>query len=204
MKALLREYGVPLGLGIISVIGGIWLHREFEQRLSVASADAQQAVDFAHTAVLYAQTQTEVADSAKHAADAANARAARAETKLAQRKVTYAAAVLAAPDTCAPVIAAADSALAAADSAIAEKGVAYDSLTVAFDAQKRATASLDSGLVKLVPATENLIAATRKSWLLKLLPTVDFHIGVDAGLDVFHKGKPWAYVGPSVSIGWTF
>lgn len=204
MRAFFREYGLPVAFAVISVIGGVWLHREFEDRLTVASADAQKAVDFAQTALLYATEQEHVADSARQVAEAANSRADRAEAKLVKAKVSYSVAVAAAPDTCAPVIAAADTALALADSALVARATAYDSLNVAFDAQKRATAALDSGLVKLVPATENLIAATKKSWLLKLLPSVDFHIGVEAGLDVLNKGKPWAYVGPSVSVGWTF
>lgn len=137
--------------------------------------------------------------------DSAKARAASAQRRLESSKVKFVVAAAAAPDTCGPVIAAADSALAAADTTIAADSAALRAserargiLQSSLDSVRSAARTLAPATINVSAALDNLERASHQPFYLRLLPHPGFgaSYGIDAG------GIPHLVTG--FTLGWTF
>jgi hypothetical protein len=205
-----RRHGLWLVVGAIVLWGG-WQDRARREALSATT----RALDSAVAASQTWETTTAIAEdaaaewerlAAKTARDAnlAAARATMAEQRLQRERAAFEAARRAAPDTCAGVIAAADSALAAADSTIGHwqdaaalerrsrltLQFALDTTRIALDGAKTVitdlrTRALDMADVATVP------------WYKRLIPKPG--IGLATGFDA--ELRPRTIVG--VTLGWT-
>jgi len=137
--------------------------------------------------------------------DAALTRAAAADRKATQARSDFAAVAGAAPDTCAPVIAAAETvfvALKSINSALSDALQSNDStiahLSAALDTTQHALSSLRSAATTLVVADARLANSTKAPWYSRLLPHPG--VGVSAGIDPAGHFR----VITGFSLGWTF
>jgi hypothetical protein len=142
-------------------------------------------------AIVEAQKAFEYADSVEAVAQA---HIARVDTIVVRRAVAQperARVVAAAPDTCAPAIAALQAEVADADSIAA-------GYKAAFEEEKRAAAALASAGHTVVDAADDLVDASGGFWQ-DILPTVGF--GVAAVYDPM-QGRLAA--GPGITLSWEF
>lgn len=145
------------------------------------------------------------ADSALDSARTEHQRATAADRDASAHLAAYRALRATAPDTCRPIVLAADN-MALADSVrgaaqVAEIGDLHksiislqnrgDTLSVALPAQMAATGRTDAALT-------NLSRATKPTLLSRITP----HLGVGLALGVDAAGAPHTIIG--VTLGWTF
>jgi hypothetical protein len=181
----------------LAVITGTTVSRFYSNRLE----DATRKVVAANAEATIALARAALADSARLLAEqearAAAARAEAREAALRRQRARTDTLIAAAPDTCAPVIAAlsadVDSALAVA----ADWREAHDSLA---SANRSLRASLDEtsrALANLRNASETLVKRTRRPLLARLLPEAGF--GATLGLSA-STGRPDATIG--ITLTW--
>ena len=183
----------------ISIVGSMALHRQFQNALITQAARTQEAIDYARIQYADARALEQAAAQSANEAARERARADEAERKLAASKTRFVTVAATAPDTCAPVIAAATQALADADSTIGALKGSNDSLSVAYEAEKRAAAALRAGLDRVIPAAEKLVDKSKRGFFESLIPKVSF--SVTAGVDAVDKDFA-VTAGPSLS--WEF
>lgn len=176
-----------------------------EQRVAVAVAQAadvraQNAAVLALADSLKLETQAARAEAKRAVIEAAQSRSA-----LAQSRVRTSIAIASAPDTCRTVIklvqADADSALVVADKyrAVSDSLARIDSLNAAVIApQQSALTESQQALARLSDASTDLVKASRKPFLLRLLPKVGF--GGTAGVSLTTR-RPDAVIG--ITLTWT-
>jgi len=141
----------------------------------------------------------------KARADSALATAAKMERVAVAAKQDYAAAkqalfkaALAAPDTCGPVVLAAQQALTEADSVIAARDYELAASLAADSADRKRADDAEAALVDLRKPATALVVAMKPSIWRRLRP--ELQAGIVGGVDV--TGKPNAVVG--VGFGWHF
>lgn len=199
-------------LGSFAVVSGIRAFSGFQNDLNDARVSALVAQQYADSVAAVSAARAASADSARREAALEKQRSSRLvqeavalENELGRLEVAYALASQESPDTCAAVIAKADSvieqagagvlkwraAAAAAQNAYNGLSRAYDSLSIAHDALQYATANLSAN-------TKALARASKESFFRRLLPQPFF--GVMAGIGT--EGRPAAVVG--VGAGWKF
>lgn len=199
-------------LGSFAVVSGIRALSEFKNDLNDARASALVAQQYADSVAALSAARAASADSArgeaaleKRRSDRLVREAVALENELGRLEVAYALASQESPDTCAAVIAKADSVIEQAGAGVlkwhaaavavqnAYNGLsrAYDSLSVAHGALQQATANLSAN-------TKALARASKGSFFRRLLPQPFF--GAMAGIDAM--GRPASVVG--VGAGWKF
>jgi hypothetical protein len=205
-----RVIGVVLASALIVIGVGNWVAEMRSGVLKNAIEDvnearlaANEAIGMAGSALMVVREQAATIDSleAAGAAHAAQAKVAvKRETELRQ---VYDSVSAMAPDTCAPVIAAADSALAVAGSAVEALTAAYvdasaanDSLHVANDELRGALIETQHSLSVLNEASGKLVRAAHPSLFSHILPRAG--LGVAVGLSP--AGVPGIVFG--VTLGW--
>ena len=207
-----RKY-IFVGVGVLFLILGFgWsMVRRHERALDKARIELAVARGDTRSALLRADSLAAIADSAERRADslvsvaeAAKKRAVQAESDAAIYRERYRVAALAAPDTCAPALAAADSALAATQS-VAEQyrqglaaaiGASLE-LQKALDSTQVALSTVEASARRLEAKAAELERASRPSLFSRLLPRPG--VGVAAGVD--RNGKPAAVAG--ITLSWT-
>lgn len=199
-------------LGSYAVVSGIRVFSQVQTDLADARASALVAQQYADSVAAASASKTLAADSARREAASEKRRSDRLvreavalENELGRLEVAYALASQEAPDTCAAILAKADSVIEQAGAGVlkwhaaavavqnAYNGLsrAYDSVSIAHEDLQRATANLSTN-------TKALARASKGSLFRRLLPQPFF--GAMAGIDVM--GRPAAVVG--VGAGWRF
>lgn len=181
----------------VLAVGGSFISRAREGELRTAHDSLTIALRDGARSKAFAELLFERGQAAELRADSAER---RADSLARVRRVAvarYDTARATAPDTCGPVIAAADSAIGAAQ---AEAEMARTGLRIAQEATKEYRAALDT----LVPAYERLRAAAvavdrsaRPGFLERITPR--FGVGAAAGFDPLSR-RPAIVVG--VTLGW--
>lgn len=138
------------------------------------------------------------ADSALAIAATAERQAVLASARLVSAKHDLFKAALAAPDTCAPVVLAAQEALNQADSVIDIRTRELAASLAADSADRKRADNAEAALIDLRKPASALVAATRPNIWRRLRP--ELHAGVVAGIDA--TGKPNAVIG--VGFGYHF
>jgi hypothetical protein len=160
------------------------------QKLHTRSLEQERAK--VEVAVEATQHALKVAQAHQHRAADAEERADNIAAARRQRAPARAAVVEAAPDTCAPAIAALEADAREADAEIID-------LRIALDEQKRGTAVLTPAAIALTDAAANLADASGGSFLQDLIP--DVGIGVTAGISPITR-RADVIIGPTLS--WDF
>lgn len=205
-----RRHGLWLVVGAIVLWGG-WQDRARREALSAASSALDSAVTASRTWETSSALAREAAAeweglAAKTARDAslAAARATMAEQRLQRERAAFEAARRTAPDTCAGVIAAADSALAAADSTIGhwQDAAALErksrlALQFALDTTRTTLDSAKVVISNLRSRALDVVDVATVPWYKRLIPKPG--IGVATGFDA--ELRPRTIVG--VTLGWT-
>lgn len=173
--------------------------------LAAAQRTADSALTSSAASVRYADSLRRVADSAFAVSDSAKVRADSLSRVASRLRGAFAAKAAVAPDTCAAVIAAADSALDAADfyadtlrGMIFRSQVARFDLERALDTTRAAYVRLQGATVPLRNASVEVVKASKPSLLSRVLPHPG--LGATAGIDA--SGRPNVVYG--VSLGWSF
>lgn len=206
LRRLVALAGTAVALVLLAA--GVSCHND---ELAAARAEAQQAIARAASAQKATATSMRAADSLRERADSAAAASRRAELRAdsAQRAAerargAYELAKRDAPDTCAQVIAHADSVISAQDTTITGLRLALDSsvqarsdLQTALDTTQAAIVRLRASDADLIHATSVLVKHSHEPFLLKLLPHPG--IGGVAGLDI--HGEPNIVTG--LSLTWS-
>jgi len=138
------------------------------------------------------------ADSALIAASKAERVAVAAKADLRESKQALFKAALAAPDTCGPIVLAAQQALNDADSVIAAREHELAASLAADSADRKRADDAEAALSELRKPAMALVTATKPSFWRKLRP--ELHAGVTGGIDA--HGKPNVVVG--IGAGWRF
>ena len=207
----MRRLAIIAGI-VVALFGLAYAGVAAHDKLAIARFEAARARDsvtaalqIADNAIKAANRSLDAADSADAARAAAEHRAALAEQHAATVRAAYNTAEHTAPDTCKPVLAAADSLIAAQDSTIADLHVALASdstaqvkLRAALDTTHAALLGLQKPAAALVVADKVLSVASRKPIWRRLLP--DPGIGATAGYDL--RGRPNIVTG--ISLSWHF
>lgn len=190
---------------------GVAARGRFSAELASAKADADSARAVAASAVVSAKAAETFAAAnqllvanAQAETDSAKRKAAVLEQLLKKARTGFQVVADAAPDTCAPVIAAANAALAASDSLAGVRAAALASSEKAREILQASVDSLRASAARLVPATVTLSAATltlerksQPSFFTRIKPRVGF--GLAAGADAL--GQPHLIAG--MTLGWT-
>lgn len=214
MKFFVRSVVVlgVVALSSFAVVTGIRIASRYDSDLAVARAAAVTAKVYADSIVLASAETAIRADSAKRAAeyerrlsDRLAKEAEAREKELRRREVAYALAAQEAPDTCAIILAQADSVIEQAGAGVLKWHAAfvasrnaYLGLSRAYDSLAAANVDLQRATAKLSSRTGELVRATSGSFLRRLLPQP--HFGVTAGIDA--NGRPTAVFG--IGAGWRF
>lgn len=187
--------GIALALTLVASVIGAGVARQAGTDVAIARHDAHAAREIAQAAENRAGLLAEAAD---RAAQAARVNEHRADSLAAlPARVHYVATRAQAPDTCAALVAVADSALAQADSVSSALRSANQSLHTALDSTNTALALVRGSQRQLGVATSNLERAARPSLAARLLPRPG--VGLAAGIDA--AGRPALVVG--VTLGWS-
>jgi len=204
-----RAVVIGAAVALLAVVGaGV---RHSQEKLAVARDEAQKAVAAAVLAQKQADASTRVAAAYQLAADSAVAAEHRAELHadsaaraVVRLRSSFAEKAKTAPDTCRPVIAAADSTIAALDStvqgltsALRSSQEARSDLQTALDTTRAALARTKASDADLIRATSVLIKASHTPFYLRLLP----HPGISSTAGVDIHGKPNIVTG--LSLGWS-
>lgn len=176
-----------------------------EQRVAVAVSQAADVRAKNAAVLLLADSLKLETQAARSEAKRAILEAAQSRSALAQQRVRTSILVAAAPDTCKTIIqivqADADSALAVADKyrASVDSLTRIDSLnTDVIARQQTALTESERALARLSDASTDLVKASHKPFLLRLLPKASF--GGSAGVSVT-TGRPDAVIG--ITLSWT-
>lgn len=181
------------------ILAGIVAERYSDERLVAERALVAAAVARADSAAQVAAELRAVTDSALAQAARADSAARAVGQRSDSVRVVYRRVAVLAPDTCAPVVAAADSALAAADSvAGALRTLAASHEDAARAAIERADVS-EAALRDVRAAAGRLERAARPSLLSRLTPKPG--LGLAAGVNVA-TGRPAAVLG--ATLAWRF
>lgn len=211
MKPLPRP--IVVGACVAALLAaGITADRLHTSQLAVARADAAHA----RAATVAAERSADSAlrlvattNAALHTTDSIRAvavqRANSAALEVSRLRGALAVAAQAAPVSCAPVVALADSALAAQDTEIASLHVALHTdsatirrLTAALDTTAAALGGLRGASANLVSADQTLAKRARPSLLARLLP----HPGIGIAAGFTPAGTPAVLTG--LTLSWSF
>lgn len=184
--------------GLVAAVAVLVSTRPDGADVALARKQTQQAIAHATDVLAVNKSLKVEADSARAEAARHEQKAVQAQSQLAVAKRDLFKAALAAPDTCGPVVLAAQNALAEADKTIAEKNDALISMTVADLKDRDRADKAEEALVGLVKPAKALVSASHESVWHKLRP--ELQVGVHAGMDI--QGKPNAVVG--IGFGWHF
>lgn len=201
--------GVAALLGITAVVARSSTDatiQALKDDAKTARAEASFAVSKSKAAEAFATSQIEIVTTLQKQRDAAAARAAKSEKRSIALDAQFHTLAAAAPDTCGPVIAAADSALAVKDSIIAEKDTALAAADTIAARLRLSVDSLRQANANLIPATE-FLASTQAALAAKLTHREPFYIrivphlgfGLAAGVDAL--GTPHLIAG--ITLGWS-
>jgi hypothetical protein len=166
-----------------AIFAGLFYRHQADQRLSEMRAVTMAAVVFAREALVYADSADARASFAVIRADSIEH--ARKVLAPARAKI-----VAAAPDTCAPAIAALEAENTDLTAELAERKIAYDE-------QKAATVALRPATEKLADASTDLVKATQPSFFVRFLP--DIGVGAAVGISAIDR-RPDAVIG--ITLSW--
>jgi hypothetical protein len=188
---------VVIAIAVVAVVALVLTRPEGSD---VALARMQTAAAIAHAKIVESDNRI-----LKLARDSALERAAQAEKdavrhaqNLAVAKSKLFKAALSAPDTCAPVVLAAQIAIAEADSVIDARTRELAEVLVAQGKDAKRADAAEDALRKLREPAAVLVQATKPNLWKKLRP--ELFVGAVAGIDA--TGKPNAVAG--VGLGWKF
>lgn len=187
--------------GLVVAVAVLVVTRPDGADVALARKQTQQAIANANTILAQNKNLKSQADSARAEAASHEQKAQQAQTQLSDAKRALFKAALAAPDTCGPVVLAAQNALADADRVIDERTAALAAMTVTDLKDKKRSDDAEKSLADLSKPAQTLVDVTDNSLLhrlARLRPTL--HAGAMAGVDV--TGKPNAVVG--IGFGWSF
>ena len=169
--------------------------------VALARKETQAAIDHANVVLSQNQSLKQRADSALAVAAVAEKKAVVAQSQLADAKRSLFKAALAAPDTCAPVVLAAQEALNRADDVIHQRTDELAGALAADSADRKRADDAEAALADLKKPAQTLVAETNEGLLTRLKHLrPELQVGVMGGVDV--QGKPNAVVG--VGFGWHF
>lgn len=194
----------PYVVGLVVVVVALALlaagvGRRRDGQLVAAQASLQLALRDVARQKSLADLLTDRAHAAEVERDSALAAVRVAERSTIRTRTKYATAREAAPDTCAAVVQAADSALAAADRTAELLRVALRDTRTVSDSYKAALDSLRPAYERLGAAASAVDRVARPGLLERLTPRAG--VGVAAGVDPFTH-RPAAVIG--VTLGWSF
>lgn len=185
--------------GLVVAVAALVLTRPEGADVAQARKDTQKAIVHANEVLaenksLQLQAALARAQAAQHEKEAVVA-----ESKFADAKHALYKAALAAPDTCAPVVLAAQEAVRTAEVALDKRTHELADMTLADLKDKDRADKAESALIDLKrPAAQLVVASKPTSLLRRLRP--ELQVGVHAGVDI--QGKPNAVLG--VGFGWHF
>ena len=186
---------LTLALLAVAALAGAGIARNAGTDVAIARHDAEAAREIARAAENRAGL---IAEHASQVEAAARLNERRADSLAAlPARVRYREVAVTRPDTCATIVAAADSALAQADSVSSALRKANLGLHTALDSTNTALALVRGSQRQLEATTANLERAARPSLAARLLPRPGF--GLAAGVDA--TGRPALVVG--VTLGWS-
>lgn len=183
---------------LVAVVAVLVLTRPEGTDVAQARKDTQKAIAHADQVLIENKSLQLQAEQARAQAAQHEKAAVVAESKLADAKSALFKAALAAPDTCAPVVLAAQDALNKADSVIDIRTHELADMTLADLKDKDRADKAESALIDLKRPAQALVVASKPSLLRRLRP--ELQAGVIAGVDV--TGKPNAVIG--IGLGWHF
>lgn len=183
---------------LVAVVAVLVLTRPEGTDVAQARKDTQKAIAHADQVLIENKSLQLQAEQARAQAAQHEKAAVVAESKLADAKSALFKAALAAPDTCAPVVLAAQDALNKADSVIDIRTHELADMTLADLKDKDRADKAESALIDLKRPAQALVIASKPSLLRRLRP--ELQAGVIAGVDV--TGKPNAVIG--IGLGWHF
>lgn len=185
--------------GLVVVIAVLVLTRPDGADVALARKQTQQAIAHATQVLAENRTLQQQADSARRVAAEYEQKAAQSQTRLADSKRVLFKAALAAPDTCGPVVLAAQNALTQADSVIDARTFALASMTLADLKDKSRADKAEASLAELRAPAQALVAVTNEGFLARLKRLrPELSAGFLGGVDI--TGKPNAVVGVGFTV----
>ncbi len=184
---------------MVVVIAALVLTRPDGADVALARRQTQQAIAQATQVLAQNPTLKQQADSARRAAAAHEQKAQQANIQLAVAKSVLFKAALAAPDTCGPVVLAAQKALASADSVIDQRTAALVDMTLSDLKDSARADKAEAALVALRAPAQALVETTNTGFLARLKRLrPEMSAGVMGGIDI--TGKPNAVVGVGFTV----
>lgn len=186
----------------VVVIAALVLTRPDGADVAHARAETQKAIALSERVLTENIALKDSRDSALAEAAKYEHSAVDAKHDLADAKRELFKAALAAPDTCGPVVLAAQAALHDADNVINSREHELAAALAADSVDSRRAASAEAALRGLKEPAKALVAATDNSGFLHRLARLrpELQAGIVGGIDV--TGKPNAVIG--VGFGWHF
>jgi hypothetical protein len=189
-------------VGAVVAVVVLVLTRSNGSDVASARKETVAAIQQAKVTLLENQELKSRADSALAVAASAEKSAVVAKAEYASAKQALFKAALATPDTCGPVVLAAQKALSEADSVISVREHELAGAIVADSADRKRAEKAEKSLADFIPPATHLVAATDdqsfRARLAKLRPHL--FVGVVAGVDA--QQKPNAVAG--IGLGWQF
>lgn len=185
--------------GLVAVVAVLVLTRPDGADVAQARKDTQLAIAHADQVLIENKSLQIQAEQARAQAAQHEKEAVVAESKFADAKHALYKAALAAPDTCAPVVLAAQDAVKQAEVALDKRTHELADMTLADLKDKDRADKAESALVDLKKPAQALVVATNQgllSRLKRLRP--ELSAGVMGGVDL--QGKPNAVVGIGLTV----
>lgn len=185
--------------GLVAVVAVLVITRPDGADVTLARNQTKAAIVRANEVLHENAALKARADSALSEAARQEKLSVAASADLANAKRTLFKAALAAPDTCAPVVLAAQVALADADSVIEHRTRELAAALAADSADRKRADDAEASLIDLKRPAATLVAATNQGLLARLKRLrPQLSAGVLGGVDI--QGKPNAVVGVGLTV----